>query len=380
MKAIRHKLCFIQSTHWLTVGRWCLTGLCFIAYSLHFSLVQGQTPTREQLTGTWVGVHAEWETDFFCPLPTYIQLDADSRYHLGMVDGSATELKSTWGFNGETIRLDTIHYAPRLVTVENDLLRIGSRYPMVFRRFSDISIDSASTYQQLIGHVWQSDNLVMSLYANGQVSLENLLTKQRTVHFWRFVRFGTSVFMVIRGNQYNRDGGYKPLWQITSVAPKQMQAIGWTSCGVATETFRLHRDLLPDESCRPSGFQTCDNCFQAIWHEAPLTRSPKRYDISQLFAKYYQPINQTGQSGLIKVQLVINCEGEQGPFELSGFGEDYCPKAFDSRITNQLRAICQDHIATDSTLRRPDPSNSPHDIVIALTFRLKDGRITDILP
>ena len=174
--------------------------------------VRAQTITPEQLVGTWIGVHSEWDTDLFCPLGTYIRLDADSTYHLGMVDGSAARLTSTWAAHGDSVRLDTIHYAPRLVRLQNNLLRIGTFYPMVFRKFNAIPIDSARAYQQLNGRVWQSDSLTISLYANGQASVENPTTHQRTAHFWRLARFGLSVFLVIRGNQHNQDSGYKPLW------------------------------------------------------------------------------------------------------------------------------------------------------------------------
>ncbi|RYF52014.1 MAG: hypothetical protein EOO39_42595, partial [Cytophagaceae bacterium] len=169
---------------------------------LYTPLLHAQSHSHEPLIGTWIGVHTEWGDDFFCPLPTYLRLDADGAYQLGMVDSSAQPLLSTWAVQGDSVRLDTIHYAPRQISIQGDLLRIGTRYPMVFRKFSAISIDSASTYQQLNGRVWQSDNLTISLHTNGQVSLENTATKKKTAHFWQLVRFGSSAFLVIRGNQH----------------------------------------------------------------------------------------------------------------------------------------------------------------------------------
>ncbi|MVM39590.1 hypothetical protein GO730_21600 [Spirosoma sp. HMF3257] len=353
----------------------------FSFFITHYSFTFAQTPTREQLVGTWIGVHTEWDLDFACALPIYIQLDADSTYHLGMVDGSASKLTSTWSILGESVRLDTIHFAPRLVSLQNELLRIGTNYPMVFRRFNDIPLDSATVYEQLNGRIWQSDSLTISLFANGQASLENTLAKQRTAHFWQLAQFSKSIFLIIRGNQHNRDSGYKALWQINSVSSKQLQAIGWNGCKIAAEPFRLVRNLSPGDSCRPSGFQTCDNCFRQLWAESTLTRGQKRYDIVQLFTKYYQPVNQTGESGLVRIQFVVNCEGERGLVEINGFDEDYCPRQFDPRITNQLSTICSEHIATDQSIRQSDSASGLfRDISISLAFRLKDGRITEILP
>ncbi|WP_179950466.1 hypothetical protein [Spirosoma aerolatum] len=340
-----------------------------------------QGPTYEQLVGTWIGVHIEQDIDFVCPLPNYIRLDADSTYHLGMVDGSAQEQVSRWAIRGESVRFDTVHFAPKLVTVQNDLLRIGKNYPMVLRRFVDIPVDSARAYQQLSGRVWQSDSLVMAFYANGKVSLENRTTKQRTAHFWRLARFGKSVFVVIRGNQYNRFRGYKPLWQLSSLQPGQLEAIGWNGRSVSTERFTFVSKLLPSDSCRPSGFQACGNCFRPTWYERSLTLGQKRYDLLAFVMKQYQPVQREIETGLIQIQFAVNCEGEKGPITLNSFGEDYCPRRFAPQITSQLITICQNYVATDTSLREPERSGEwPLDLWVSLTFRLKEGRITELLP
>ena len=353
--------------------RW--TWLC----AAHVALfVTYSRPAAAQLTGTWIGVHTEFDTDVFCPLPTYMKLDTASTYHLGMVDSSAAEITSTWAVQGDRVRLDTIHFAPGLVKVQDDLLRIGTNYPMTFRRFSDIPIDSANAYRQLSGRIWQSDSLIISLYANGQISLESRTNHQRTAHFWRLVRFKKSVFLVILGNQYDRDGGYKPLWQLSSVSPQQMQLIGWNGRAVATEPFRFVRNLSPSDSCQPNGFQTCNNCFQKAWY---LPHSGNVYELRQLITAHYKPIKQPGESGLVRVNFVLNCEGKSGLFEVKGFDDAYTPKTFDNQITSQLLAICRDYVATSPLLRPDDKSGErSHDKSISLTFRLKDGEFIDLLP
>jgi hypothetical protein len=381
MKSRRHTAYPIQSARWLRVGRWCLTSLYLALFFLYSSITNGQT--REQLTGTgtWIGVHTEIDTNFLCPLTAYIRLSADSTYELGMVDGTARAMKSTWAVSGEQVRLDTVHFAPRLVTVQDGLLRIGAMFPMVFRRFTDVPVDSASTYRQLSGRVWQSGNLTIHLYPNGQVSLENPVTKQRTAHFWRLATVERSVFLVIFGNQYNRDGDYKPLWQITGVLPNQIQAIGWNGCTVETETFRLVRSVRPDEISKPTGFQTCLTCFQPLWQTTRLSQTARHYELNQLLTRFYPPVTASGQSGVLTISFVVNCAGQSGLFDVKGFGDDYCPKVFDSLLTNRLLTICRNHLASASFLH--PGKNSPeqtNDTAVSLTIRLKDGRITDILP
>ncbi|GAB3707928.1 hypothetical protein GCM10027592_42530 [Spirosoma flavus] len=355
--------------------------LHFSLFIFQYSLTSAQSLTQEQLSGTWVGVHTEWDTDFSCALPTYLKLDEDGTYHFGLVDGSAQELVATWGVQHDSIRLDTVRYAPGLISLQGDLLRIGTNYPMVFRRFADFSLDSSLVRKALAGRVWQSDSLTIYLFANGQVALENPITKQRTAHFWQLAQFGKSVFLVIRGNQYTQNGGYKPLWQLRSVSSKQLQAVGSISRNVVAQTFRFVRNLTSADTCQPNGFQTCSNCYRREWHELSPAHNPRRYDVLQVFAKHYQPVRQSGESGLLRIRFGMNCEGKIGTFELKGFGEDYCPKTFTTSITNQLQTICRDYIASDVTLRQSKhPDGRLQDVAVTLVFRLKDGHIADILP
>ncbi|AQG81147.1 hypothetical protein [Spirosoma montaniterrae] len=362
-----------------TVGKrpsgWWVSVLIFLFSLLTFHY------TKAQLTGTWIGVHSEWDSDFVCPLPAYLRLNADSTYQLGLVEGTTPPIRSTWAVQGNRVRLDTIHYAPGLVQVEGNLLRIGTFYPMVFRRFQTIPLDSIAVYQQLSGRVWQSDSLTIALFADGRVSLENRTAKNRTVHFWRVARLDASLFLVIRGSPHERDGNYKPLWQLTSVSPTAIQAIGWNGRNVSTETFRLGRSLTSADSCRSSGFQPCDNCFSWQWYYTQLNAERQQY-VKEVMQKHYHPIDLPGQSGLLRARFVVNCQGERGLFDIAGFDTDYCPFVFDKCITEQVQDICRRHVdfeglsyyVSGQTERRPEDKG------VSLTFRLKDGCITDVLP
>ncbi len=349
--------------------------LCCTLFTLHPPATNAQ-----QLVGTWIGVHTEWDTDDFCPLSTYLKLDADGIYTFGMTDGSASPVRATWAVQNDSVRLDTVHYAPGLVRTENGLLRIGKMYPMVFRPFTNVPLDSTAVQQQLVGRVWQSDSSTVALFADGRATIENRITKQRTAHFWRLARFSSSVFLVIRGNQYDRDAGYKPLWQITESNPNAFRVVGWMGRAVGTGTFRFVRALTPSDSVQANAFQTCTNCFIRTFSLSNPGKSARRYELLQRLAKQEQPVL-PGQSGLVRIQVVVNCRGESGRYQLTGLDTDYCPKIFDTRITDPLLTFCRNHVATDATRREPNRSGDrPEDVVITLAFRLIDGRVTDLLP
>ena len=117
-----------------------------------------------------------------------------------------------------------------------------------------------------------------------------------------------------------------------------------------------------------------------MWYTTTID-SEKRYELKRLFERYYQTAQKPGESGLIRIEFVVNCEGERGLFHLSGFDEAYQCKDFDPQITRQLLTICRNHVPTDlSSFVTDQPGRTPQDQGVSLTFQLKDGHLIDIFP
>ena len=356
---------------WL-VGLWLMVGSCS---------TYGQLPTRAQLTGIWIGVHTEVGPGVYCPLPAYLRLQPDSTYRLGLVDESAPARVATWAMIGDTLRLATNAYAPGLVTVQADTLRIGTVYPMIFRRFHDIPVDSATARKSLTNRIWQSDSLTVHLHENGRACLENRTTSQRTVHHWRLARFGQSVFLLMQGSEHTTGGSYKRLWQVVTTMTDSFRATGWTGRSVTTESFRLIRSLSPGDSCRATGFQVCNNCF-VQWsgaYRTSLLSVSNQYRIQKITRQYYQPLDLPGQSGVVQVRFVVNCAGEPGLFTMQTMDDNYSTCDLDARLTDQIITLCRQQILRSLTADLT-ASDEPYDRAVTLNFRLKDGRLTDVYP
>lgn len=342
----------------------------------------GQSLTRAQLTGIWVGVHTQYGSDAYsyCPLPAYLDLQPDGTYRLGLLDESAPARVATWTINGDTLRLGAIAYAPGLVMLKTDTLRIGTVFPMTFCRFKNVPIDSALVREKLVNRAWQTDSLTVHFHDNGRVCLENRITNQRTVHHWRLSQHDKSVFILIQGSEHTTDGHYKPLWQLMTATVNQFGVTGWKGKRVATETFRLVRSLLPGDSCQPTGFQACDNCFsQRSSYSISVLSPSQQYTVQKISRQYYQPVEQTGESGLIQIRFVVNCAGEMGLFTVTELDENYRTRSFADRITSQLTAICRHQLLRALTADAPVPEDR-RDRAITLNFRLKEGHLTDIFP
>ena len=333
--------------------------------------------TRTSLTGTWIGVCTEQETDGFNPLATYLDLLPDGAGRLGLVDESAPARTLTWAFTGDTLHLDGFHFAPGLVTLQDDILRIGKLAPLLFRRFKNVPIDSAQASRLLTGQVWRTDSLLVSFYQNGRVCLENRTSQAQTRHYWRLARHQQSVFIVVQGSRQLRTGLYKPLWQLMHMGNGNFGATGWNGHRLTTETFRRVRALLPDDSCRATGFQPCDNGFISEYWQPPASfdGTLALYTLRQLVRKVYRAVDLVGQSGLIQIRFAVNCADEWGLLAVTGLDEQYCPRLFDSRIVGQLTRLCHDQVPKIWLDQLPIEHG---DVSVMLQFRFKDGHLTDV--
>ncbi len=80
----------------------------------HSFALYGQS---QSLTGRWIGVHTEWDSNSYCPMPAYMDFNPDSTWQLGLVDESEAPRTGKWAMEGAVLRLDTTHYAPELVSL-----------------------------------------------------------------------------------------------------------------------------------------------------------------------------------------------------------------------------------------------------------------------
>lgn len=347
--------------------------LTFVPFFIFHLLVSTHA---QPLTGRWIGVHTEWDLDSFCPLPAYMDLNPDSTWQLGLIDESAAPRTGSWGLEGRLLRLDTTHYAPELVSLQGDLLRIGRVQPMLFRRFRVVPMARETVWQRLAGQVWQSDSVQYLITADGRVGLRNRKTGAQTVHYAEVLAMDKSAFLVIRGSGNGREGNIRAFWQVVSNEVGVIKLMGGLGSNVGTEILRWVRPLAANEGLKPTGFQTCANCFEPTRQNTffGISESNKQ-KIVALIRQRYQPVDAPGQSGLILLRLVRNCAGEIGRIELKELDDNYHNRPFDARITNQLRAIVRNDLAGNLF----DNGNlSKSDMVISFTLRVVDGRIKDL--
>lgn len=98
--------------------------------------------------------------------------------------------------------------------------------------------------------------------------------------------------------------------------------------------------------------------------------------IDRIFFTQYRNQYLDGETGLIRINFVVNCKGETDRFRLIGMDENYKLKSFDTKITNQLMTI------TKALKGWRTKKIQGHDIDYYqyLIFKIKNGNLIEIMP
>ncbi|MEM8894363.1 MAG: hypothetical protein AAGC88_07290 [Bacteroidota bacterium] len=83
-----------------------------------------------------------------------------------------------------------------------------------------------------------------------------------------------------------------------------------------------------------------------------------------------------GPSGMLTFRFVVNCEGKVGRFIVQGYDQAYQKTTFNQETVDHLFGIIQRLEEWQPVVIR----DQPMDAYFYITFKLKDGEITDILP
>ena len=107
----------------------------------------------------------------------------------------------------------------------------------------------------------------------------------------------------------------------------------------------------------------------------PVYNGEKSTLLKEFYLKY-NPISDASQNGLIRIRFIVNCRGEAGRFRILQSNLNYEEIEFDKKIVSQLLKITKG-IKKWEILKF---KKNPVDYYMYLIFKIKDGRITEILP
>ena len=151
------------------------------------------------------------------------------------------------------------------------------------------------------------------------------------------------------------------------------------STGLFAQQTRWVEDIIPDSLLDDPTFKICNNEDQVIQYFN--NSNGMEYDgdkpaLTDIFQKQYKPVVSNGQTGLIRIRFIVNCNGEAGRFRVLCSDLNYLPLKFDSKITDQLLAITKSLKGWKPKLWK----EMKVDYYQYLIFKIKDGNLIAILP
>jgi hypothetical protein len=342
-----------------------------------------QSVTPAQLVGTWIGESTEGDIGWVRPLTWRMTFQTDSTVQLASMSERGMSRTVKWWIKDRAVQMDTVTFKANQWRLTGDQLFINGWEPQRYRLLKPVPMDSVSIWKIIRNHTWSTDSLSYSLFEDGSVCLENLKTGDVALHYWHLVPVEESLFLIVKGTQMERDfGPHYPL-QIVQQTLNALTVRGWNGKRWGDFTLVRTANLKPDQTCRPSGFQLCNTFLAPGDQKYPYYEYKKGRlgAIRRIVAREFQPVAGVKQSGLVRFRFVVNCQGKAGMFEMLTLDENYERCQFDTRITNQLRRICQEKIIDwEPGAGTGTDKDNVYDTVCLLTFRLKDGQIAEIFP
>jgi hypothetical protein len=94
------------------------------------------------------------------------------------------------------------------------------------------------------------------------------------------------------------------------------------------------------------------------------------------FRENYKIDSTSQESGYVTIRFVVNCKGQSGRFRIIELSNDYAPKPFSTQIRSQLYELTKSLKGWKIGIS----NDKSYDYYQYLTFKIKNGQITDILP
>lgn len=147
---------------------------------------------------------------------------------------------------------------------------------------------------------------------------------------------------------------------------------------VQKEYLRQVGDIPFDPEVDGSEFKVCDEgrALQYYVKGNGLNYKGEKIALVERVNRLYDSSDVPEESGYITIRFIVNCEGASGRFRVSAMNSNYESVWFDKKITNQLLAI------TESLDGWEILSGGGHsfDYYQYLTFKIEDGKISEIMP
>lgn len=137
-------------------------------------------------------------------------------------------------------------------------------------------------------------------------------------------------------------------------------------------------DIKFDKELDNENFELCfdKHIFQYFNDSNGLEYEGEKLAIENEFLKEFKTKYSANETGLIRINFVVNCKGQTDRFRLIAMDENYKEKEFDKTITEQLLKITKGLKGWKGKQKK----GNNIDYYQYLIFKIENGQLKEILP
>ena len=348
----------------------------FLLSSFILALASCQ-PEQPKFEGVWVGAAVEADKEIYQPLSFLLIAKEDGQYNSYPIQNPDSNWKS-WEYKKKILRLDTHKYIFPEVEIGEDDFVINRPYKIFFHRMNKTVEQSTAEVAQLLNnHSWKSNYDEVQFVNEDEVRIRSL-QGGAVKSCWSLHQDQGLLFLIKQGNQVSCEKFQRFTEVITEVSSNSFTVERWEESGWKTiEYIKIEAELFD-----LNDFQLCNpylirsNARHRYYYQNTFYKGGI-YKINKLINAFYKAPEGSKESGLIKVEFVVNCQGLPGKFSVLEMNEDYEETSFSQAISSQLLAFTK--TLKDWNAGRND-KNEAVDTYRFLIYRIENGKVVEIYP
>lgn len=110
------------------------------------------------------------------------------------------------------------------------------------------------------------------------------------------------------------------------------------------------------------------------YNDKPFAKEKLHFE--RYIRESYVVLENSEESGLLRIRFTVNCHGDSGRFRLLSMNEDYEEMSFSDNIVDQLLTLTKAY----KEWRVLSYDGMESDYYFYVTFKIEDGQIKEILP
>ncbi len=352
-----------------------LFGICFLL----MVSCNPKKATQESWYGTWIGASQKVDIpDVYQPYIRILEINKDSLINHDFK--TKISVSSFYENRNDSLVFKDYAIARNVFKCKADNTMESSLITFYRKKETEQPIDTSFLKAQLQHYNWKTNAEEFS-FAVDEEKYHVKKSEQVFQHYFEIQKYKDGTFLIKKGNQLYKEEHYQYVEQILSVTKNTILTYGWIDGKIQKKFYQKSAKRTLKEE-KPT-FQLCNpylykyNSSHRYYYQG-TDYVGGLYAIRKRFNKEYIVPENNIEVGIVRIQFVVNCEGETGDFSLQTYSNDYQIQPMSAQITDQLLKITK---SLDQWIPGLEDKEYHYiDTYIYLSFRIQNGKITYIYP